>query len=170
MTSGANLICRHGRKLRRLSMLVVSSMTVAMMGPSALAQELSRTPFTMTANNSCPASASCPFDFGTFPGGNKRRYEITTASCYLGIGHLEGRVLYWFLYATRDGKDFGRIHMRPTPLGIGPNVATFSATEQGLLIVHGGGTIGVAITRDSSSSGGIDNVDCTIGGYDVRLQ
>jgi hypothetical protein len=137
---------------------------------SSHAAELSRVAFSKFTSQSCPASGSCFNDFGTVPGAGKRRYEITQASCYLIIGNPNGRPLYWYLYAVRNGELIGRIHLRPAFLGTTSTEITYNATEQGLVVVPGGGQIGISVTRDSSTAGAINGLQCSIGGYDVRLE
>jgi len=140
-------------------------------GPSVAATEISRTPITIFGTGACPTEGNCGVDFGTVPGHDRRRYEITHVSCYLSISNPNAKILYWFLHASIGGAAIGRIHLRPHLLGTIPNsTVTYNANEDGLLVVPGGGILTVAMTRDASSAGGIPNIDCTISGYDVRLQ
>jgi hypothetical protein len=151
--------------------LVVAGVIIGTFQPqTARAAELLRVAFSKFVFNNCPASGSCSVDFGTVPGGGKRRYEITSVTCYLIIANINGRPLYWYLYALRNGQQVGRIHLRPTFMGTTPTERTYHATEQGLVVVQGGGTIGVTMTRDTSTAGGINGLQCSIGGYDVRLE
>jgi len=171
MTPSASLTCFLRRVFLRIFLFVLSAAAIAaLMHDPAAAQELSRTSFTKFASNACPTSGNCFVDFGTVPGTARRRYEITSVSCYLSIGNVNGRVLYWYLYGLRNGELVGRIHLRATHLGATTNAVTYNATEQGLLVVPGGGTLGVSMARDGTTAGAVPNMDCTIGGYDVRLQ
>lgn len=166
-----------GHRFTNLTRAVGIALTVGivMIGwpvrPSVAATELSRTPITIFGLGACPNAGTCSVDFGVVPGNARRRYEITHVSCYLSIGNTNGKVLYWYLHATRDGQIIGRIHLRPHLLGTVPNsVVTYNANEDGLVVVPGGGTLLVTMSRDASSIGGIPSIDCTISGYDVRLQ
>ncbi len=162
------LFCRLGSAA---ATLVAAGVIVGTFQPQAASgAERSRVAFSKFAFNSCPASGSCFVDFGTVPGSGKRRYEITSVTCYLIIANVNGRPLYWYLYAERNQEAVGRIHLRPTFLGTTSTERTYHATEQGMVVVQGGGTIGVSVTRDTSTAGAINGLQCSIGGYDVRLE
>lgn len=132
------------------------------------AAEISRKSFTKFGTGACPLSGGCNVDFGTVPANHI--YEVTSVSCYLSIENVNGRVLYWYLYALKSGASvLGRIHLRPTSLGTTSTAHTYSATETTMLRVPSGASIGVSMTRDGSTAGGVPNIDCTIGGADVRV-
>jgi hypothetical protein len=132
------------------------------------AQEVRRVEFTKFVSNSCPASGSCFVDFGTVPA--DRAWLIRYVSCYLIIGNQNGRPLYWYLYAVRNGNVIGRIHLRPAELGATSTERTFNATEQGYMKVPFGSTVGLSVTRDSSTAGAINGIQCSIGGDNIVLQ
>jgi hypothetical protein len=142
----------------------------ASVGPGSAATEVSRTPFSKFGSQNCPDSGSCSVDFGIVPGAIRVRYEITHVTCYLSIANANGRVGYWYLHVLKSGTILGRIHMRPNFLGTFTTSVTYNANEEGLVVAPGGSSMIVTMTRDSSTAGGIPNMDCTISGYDVRLQ
>jgi hypothetical protein len=119
----------------------------------------------------CPGS-TCSIDFGTVPGGAKRRYEITHVSCGVYIGVENAKIANWYLYASRDGNGEGTFHLRPHHNGrvTLPVATTYSANEQGFLIARGGAQLLVRVARDATTAGSINGLNCTISGYDVRLQ
>lgn len=137
-------------------------------GGAQAAKEISRTPFTKFASNGCPSSGGCDVSFGAVP--NKRRFEIRTVSCYVSIGNVNGRVLYWYLQAAKNSEVLGRIHLRPQHLGTTSTAVTYNANEQAYLVLPAGTTMSVGMTRDSSTAGGITHFDCTISGDKVRLK
>jgi hypothetical protein len=136
------------------------------------AAELSPTPFSKSDGVSCPASSSCSIDFGTVPGGGKRRYEITHVSCQASISVANAKIAYWFLGASRDGNGEGTFYLRPHLNGLKtlPIATSYSANEQGFLVVRGGAQLTVRVARDATTAGTISGLNCTISGYDVRLQ
>lgn len=134
----------------------------------SVAAELSRTPFSKFDGKSCP-SASCSIDFGTVPGGAKRRYEITHISCTVSIGNANGRLSAWHLGAYENDDLVAAIHLRPHYLGVKtlPVATRYTANEQTNLVVRGGRQLIVGVY---STAGNIYGTDCTVSGYDVRLQ
>jgi hypothetical protein len=157
------------RLSRSVAAVIVCGLIVSMSARESSAQEISRTPFSKFGSQSCLQSGSCTVDFGVVPGGDERRYEITFVSCYVSIGHANGRVGYWYLSANRHDDIVGRIHLRPHFLGRWENSATYNASESGLFVVYGGGTIAVTTSRDGSTPGAVPFTACTISGYDVQL-
>jgi len=131
------------------------------------AAEVSRRTFSIHKSTECSTSPSCFLDFGAVPA--KHRYEITNVSCYLVIGNVNGRVLYWQLSGIRNGVHRGRIHLRAHFLGTSSSAVHYNATEQGLIVAPAGTQLTVSMTRDSSTAGGIPHMNCTIGGQDITL-
>ena len=161
---------RVSQLVSRCSVVIVAGAVVA--GASAgqgFGAELSRTAFSRYATEACPGIGTCEIDFGTVPGGAKRRYEITHVSCSVVIGNAAGKVGFWFLHAFRNGQPIGNIHLRPHALGVFASGVRYSATEQANLIVRGGSQIVVVVSRDGTS-GNIPSTDCTMSGYDVTLE
>ena len=151
-----------------LPFLVGSAIIATLAQHNSWAAELSRVAFSKFALRNCSASFSCAVGFGSVPGTFKRRYEITNVSCYLAIGNASGSLRYWYLSGTKSGQ-LGRIHLRPSLLGTSTTEVTYNANEQGLVVVPGGGEIIVTVAKDASTAGGINSLQCSIGGYDVTL-
>lgn len=139
--------------------------------PGFASTEVSREPFVKFAYNNCPTDGSCGINFGVVPGGGKHRYEVTNVSCYVSITNSSARVLRWSLYAQKNGANVAQIFLRPTLLGTVPGSAiTYDATEQTFFPAYGGTSLGIDMSRDASTAGAIETLQCTISGYDVRLQ
>jgi hypothetical protein len=90
----------------------------------------------------------------------------------VSIGNANGKLLHWYLGAYQDGNLVAAIHLRPHHLGLNtlPVATRYSANEQANLVVRGGRQLIVSVQRDSSTAGNIYGTDCTVSGYDVRLQ
>jgi hypothetical protein len=160
---------RSIRFLRQFSATVVfSALFVGACTYSVHAAEVARQAFSKFKSAICVGSGSCSVDFGLVPA--NRRYEIRMVSCYLTIGNVNGKVLYWYLHANKGTQVLGRIHLRPQLLGTVPPSVTYNATEYGLLVVPQGGSMIVAMTRDSSTAGEVPGMDCTISGDNVVLR
>lgn len=133
------------------------------------AAEVSRREVSKWQSQNCPASASCAVSFGTVP--DHHAWLIKYASCYVIIGNVNGQVLYLYLYANnRSNTRVGEINLRPTPLGTASPDRTFNATETAYLRVPAGGTVGVTMSRDTSTTGGIPVLRCSIGYDDIVLE
>lgn len=149
--------------------LALFLLMLAAPGSEALAaKEVSRKPFSKFVGKSCAGSSSCTTDFGTVP--QNFRFEITNVSCYLSIGNVNGKVLYWYFHSAKDAKVVGRIHLRPQLLGTSSTAVTYNANEQAHLVLPAGASMLVGMTRDSSTAGEIPNMDCTISGDKVKLK
>jgi hypothetical protein len=160
---------RSIRFLRQfLATVVFSALFVATCAYGVHAAEVARQAFSKFRSANCIGSASCFVDFGLVPA--KHRYEIRMVSCYVSINNVNGKVLYWYLHAKKDTQIVGRIHLRPQLLGTVTPTVTYNATEYGLVVVPQGGSMTVAMTRDGSTAGEIQGMDCTIGGDNVRFQ
>jgi hypothetical protein len=133
------------------------------------ATEVRRIEFSMFASNQCPAAATCSVSLGSVPA--NRAWLIKYVSCYVRILNVNGKVLYWYLSATRDNfMRVGEIQLRPTSLGTTATEHTYNATEQSYLRVPSGATIDISMARDGSTNGAIPNMQCTIGGDNIVLQ
>jgi hypothetical protein len=131
------------------------------------AEELSRRSFSQFRFAQCPGSASCSIDFGTVKANRLR--EINFVSCYLVIGAAEGRPLYWrFVGLSETGR--AQVELLPVRLGTSGNSATYNATQPAFIVVEAGSNMAVAVTRDSSTAGDIPFLQCTVSGYEAKLQ
>lgn len=133
------------------------------------AQEVRRAEFSLWKSANCPGNTSCAVSFGTVPA--LRAWLIKYVSCYTAVGDVNGKILYWYLYANHaNGTRVGEIHLRPTSLGISGPARTYNATEQGYLRVPAGGIVGATMTRDASTPGETPFLNCTIGGDNIVYQ
>lgn len=153
--------------IRVLTLAMLSAMFCIESAPSNAA-DLSRKPFSRWGQSFCAQSGNCDVNFGVVPASHA--YEIKFVSCYLSIGNVNGKPLYWYLHVVKPGKDpVGRIHLRPNSLGTTTTEHTYNATENGFLRAPAGATMTVAMTRDTSTAGGIPFLECTMTGEDVTL-
>jgi hypothetical protein len=148
------------------SRLGIFALLFAALLPLASEARAASVPFARWASKACPTSGDCAISFPAVPAA--RMWIIRYVSCYTAIGNVDGKILYMYLYANRkSGKRVGEIHLRPTSLGTSASDRTYNATETAYLPVPGGSTLGVTMTRDSSTAGDIPFLQCTIGGDSV---
>jgi hypothetical protein len=133
-------------------------------------EEVSRQAFSLFGRAECGTFETChTVSFGEVP--KDHRWEITSVSCYVGIGNPNGQVLYWFLTANKPGDvQYGRIELQAHRLGVAGSTVTYNATAQGMVVAPQKAAVAVGMDRDSTTPGGIPHQYCTIGGYDVRVK
>lgn len=159
------------RSVRQFTAAAITSALFIGALTSGAHAEVSRQAFSKFRAADCAGGVSCTVDFGLVPA--YHRYEIRMVSCYLSIGNVNGKVLYWYLHVRNRALNIvGRMHLRPQLLGTVPSApaVTYNATEQGLVVAPAGGSMIVAMTRDASTAGEVPGMDCTIGGDDVTLR
>ena len=127
-----------------------------------LAAIVESTPFSTFGRNECPLSGGCFVEFETVPEGHI--YDIHNVSCYFSISNLNARPLYLYFTAADVQSQYGRIHLQPTRLGVTTTVVTYNATANALVRAPAGARLIVNVDRDSSTPGGMPNIDCTISG------
>jgi hypothetical protein len=153
---------RHHFSHSRLSFFVLLLAAL----PLASQARAAEVPFARYAHADCSGIASCGVTFPAVPA--TRMWIVRYVSCYTAVGNANGKILYMFFYANRkNGDRVGEIHLRPASLGTGGSDHTYNATETAYLPLPGGSTMGVGMTRDSSTPGDTPFLNCTIGGDSI---